>query len=337
MPRKEGWAITPQELDTFLRTPTQHELLYQQGWENPDHLRGMIEVVVNGRRQQVVDISQSAGMPLLSGNKHSRFHAYPPHIHPWVELVYMYSGSCTQLVNENPITLRAGQVLLLDQNTIHSLPVLGYNDILLNIIIRKEYLTSGFFSRLSQKNLLSQFFVNTITEGLSHDSYMFFPCENSRRLPLYVQEYFCELYEPSACASDILSSLLTLILTELIQVCSAATVEHDLKNTQDTSVLPILKYIEQNYAEISLKQTAAYFSLNPNYLSNLLKARTGSSFQQLVHRQRMIATRQLLLNSQLSVREIARRVGYENTSFFYKKFTEDTGCSPADYRSQPLP
>ena len=45
--------------------------------------------------------------------------------------------------------------------------------------------------------------------------------------------------------------------------------------------------------------------------------------------------RQLLLNSHLSVRQIALKVGYENTSFFYKKFQEDTGCTPADYRNRP--
>lgn len=309
--------MTPEELDIFLRTPTEHERLYQQGWENPDYARGMIEVTVNGRRQRVVDL-KAVPLWLLSGNKHSRFHPYPPHIHPWVEMVYMYSGSCTQLVNDRPITLHTGQMLLLDQNTVHSLPVLGQEDILLNILIRKEYLTSAFFSRLSQKNLLSQFFVNTITEGLAHDSYMFFPSEGSRRLPLYVREYFCEVFDPSTCSLDILSSLLTLMLTELIQICADTAAEQEPENTQDPSLLPILRYLEQHYVDASLKETAAHFNLNANYLSALLKAKTGLTFQRLVSRQRMIAARQLLLNSHLSVRQIALKVGYENTSFFIK-------------------
>ena len=209
-------------------------------------------------------------------------------------------------------------MLLLDQNTVHSLPVLGQEDILLNILIRKEYLTSAFFSRLSQKNLLSQFFVNTITEGLAHDSYMFFPSEGSRRLPLYVREYFCEVFDPSTCSLDILSSLLTLMLTELIQICADTAAEQEPENTQDPSLLPILRYLEQHYVDASLKETAAHFNLNANYLSALLKAKTGLTFQRLVSRQRMIAARQLLLNSHLSVRQIALKVGYENTSFFIK-------------------
>lgn len=327
--------MTPQELEHKLRTPSEHERLYQQGWENPAHAKSMKTVLLNGVPRQVLDLG-TYPCPLLTGNKHSRFHPYPTHIHPWVELNYMYSGTCTQQVNGRPVTLAAGQALLLDQNTVHSLPVLGEEDILLNLIIRKEYLTAAFFNRISQKNLISQFFINAITDGLTHDSYMFFPAEGRRRLRVYIQEYFCEIYDPSPCSEDILSSLFTLILTELIQACQAgAAPEHT--PAQDTSVLPILRYIEQNYRSITLTEAAAHFSLNPNYLSNLLKARTGASFRTLVSRQRMIAARQLLLNSDLPIAEVARQVGYENTTFFYKKFEAETGCSPSALRKGRLP
>lgn len=322
--------MTPQELEHTLRTLSEHERLYRQGWENPDHNKYMKTVLLNGVPRQVVDLGHGS-FPLLNGNKHSRFHPYPTHIHPWVELIYMYSGQCTQQINERPVTLRTGQALLLDQNTVHSLPVLGEEDILLNIIIRKEYLTANFFNRISQKNLISQFFINTITDGLAHDSYMFFPTEASRRLRLYMEEYFCEIYDPSDCSEDILSSLFTLILTELIQACRRDTAMPEAA-PQDTSVLPILQYIEQNYRTITLTEAAAHFSLNPNYLSNLLKARTGAPFRTLVSRQRMIAARQLLLNSDLPIAEVAHRVGYENTTFFYKKFEAVIGCSPSELR-----
>lgn len=70
----------------------------------------------------------------------------------------------------------------------------------------------------------------------------------------------------------------------------------------------------------------------PYYLSNLLKKRTGSSFQTLVTNQRMLTARQLLLNSSLAITEVASRVGYENTTFFYKKFEQLYGCSPSEFR-----
>lgn len=163
--------MTPEELDIRLRSHSKHEKLYLQGWQNPEIIRVMKEIVFSGEKLHVVMLSEKQAA--ISGGKHSRFNAYPVHIHPWVEFNYMYSGSCVQRVNGIPVELKEGQTLLLDQNTVHEIPILGENDILLNIFIRRNYLNADFFNRISQKNIISQFFVNTITEGIEHDSYIF--------------------------------------------------------------------------------------------------------------------------------------------------------------------
>lgn len=72
--------------------------------------------------------------------------------------------------------------------------------------------------------------------------------------------------------------------------------------------------------------------MNPNYLTTLLKQRTGHTYKELIHQQRMTRAGQLLRNISYSVTEVANEVGYENISFFYKKFKEYFGCSPKEYR-----
>ena len=42
----------------------------------------------------------------------------------------------------------------------------------------------------------------------------------------------------------------------------------------------------------------------------------------------------MLANSQVSVAEIIRMVGYDNTSYFHRKFKERHGVSPKEYRAQ---
>ena len=151
------------------------------------------------------------------------------HIYPWVELSYMYSGSCIQKINGKPVELKQGQTLLLDLQTIHEIPVLADDQILLNIFIRKEYLNVSFFNRFSHKI--------------------------------------------------------------------------------------VLKYIEEHYQTLTLQELSALFCLNPDYLSRLLKNRTGQSFQALVTSQRMSVAKQ-----------------HQNVTFFYKKFAALCGCSPGEYR-----
>lgn len=77
----------PDELDDFLRKPTEHELLYQKGWKKPEAQNGMKPVTINGQTILVNFLSEKT--LALSGGKHSRYNAYPVHIHPWVELSYM--------------------------------------------------------------------------------------------------------------------------------------------------------------------------------------------------------------------------------------------------------
>lgn len=323
--------MTPQELDHFLRTLSEHERMYQAGFKNSS-CQALDQITdQNGDTVYVLNLHAfSDAFPLLNGNRHSRFSAYPKHVHSWIEFNYMYSGSCVQRVNGNEVTLKEGQMLLLDQNTCHELPILGENDVLLNIIIIKDYLTTGFFNQISQKNILSQFFIEAITDGLAHNRYLFFPSEHSRRLPLLIQEFFCEVYDPSDYSADTMSSLFSLISIELVKVYqAAATVRIP---PEKSSALSILQYIGENYRTATLKDAASRFNLNPNYLSNLLKKQTGHSFKELVQQQRMNTARQLLSNSTLPISEVAYRSGYENTTFFYKKFREATGISPADYR-----
>ncbi len=318
--------MTPEKLDTFLRALTEQEKIDKKKWSRASSTVSM-EQILKKDSQMILD---HFSLFSLGGGRHFRFSPYPAHSHHWVELNYMYSGSCVQKVNGTEIFLRKGQALLLDQDTLHELPVLGEDDILLNIYIAKNHLTSSFFSRFSQNNLVSRFLINTMNESLSHDSFLFFPSENRRRLPLFLAEYFCELYDPSECFQDILSSLLVLILTELMEVCKN---QSSAGIGPTSSVLQILKYIEKNYRTATLTSVAAHFNLNPDYLSRLLKKQTGSSFQTLLTRQRMITAQLLLRSSTSPIRQIAAEIGYENVSFFYQKFREAFHLSPGEYRA----
>lgn len=321
--------MTPEDLDVFLRTPTEHEARYLKGWQNPDVLQQLEVVSFHGKKLKILRLRNNT--PMLYGGKHSRFSAYPAHLHPWIEFNYMYSGSCTQMVNGAPVELKQGQMLLLNYNTIHEIPVLGENDILLNIYVRKEYLNVAFFNRFSQKSNVLQFLINSITQGLTQNNYLHFASEHSRRLAVYVQEFFCERYDPCACSEDVLSGLFGLILSELVTIC-----ETDLSTAPQTNlpstVLSILKYLESHYQTASLQQTASSFGLNPDYLSRILKKYTGKSFQTLLLEQRLSAAKQLLLQSDLTIENVAHEVGYDNVTFFYKKFEAYYHCSPGDFR-----
>ncbi|MGL5692757.1 MAG: AraC family ligand binding domain-containing protein, partial [Peptostreptococcaceae bacterium] len=54
-------------------------------------------------------------------SKHHRFIPIPKHKHDFIELSYVYKGSLTQSINGETITLREGEMCILDMNIEHSI------------------------------------------------------------------------------------------------------------------------------------------------------------------------------------------------------------------------
>ena len=62
---------------------------------------------------------ENNGAPFLV-KKHSRFRSYPLHVHDWVELSYMYSGSCVQVINDTEYEMKQGQLMLMSPGIVHT-------------------------------------------------------------------------------------------------------------------------------------------------------------------------------------------------------------------------
>ena len=69
-------------------------------------------------------------------------------------------------------------------------------------------------------------------------------------------------------------------------------------------------------------------------MSHEIKKRTGMTYKELVQTKRMNQAAYMLINSQVSVAEIIRMVGYDNTSYFHRKFKERYRISPKEFRMQ---
>ena len=68
------------------------------------------------------------------------------------------------------------------------------------------------------------------------------------------------------------------------------------------------------------------------WLSREIRKRTGKTYKELLQAKRMNQAVYLLTSSRLSIADIIGSVGYDNTSYFYRKFRERYGVSPKEYR-----
>jgi two-component system response regulator YesN len=96
-----------------------------------------------------------------------------------------------------------------------------------------------------------------------------------------------------------------------------------------------IKFIEDNYSNnISLSDLANYTNKSKSYLSTLFKLETSVNFSIFLINYRIEKAKQLLIESDCMVYEIAEQVGFNNPYYFSKVFKDTTGMSCKMYRDK---
>lgn len=140
-------------------------------------------------------------------------------------------------------------------------------------------------------------------------------------------------------------------LTELIETIFSADDIHGIKaafiseiieiidciHEEDSQYTPVVRQIvaevQQNYKEdMNLKTMAYKYHMNASYLGQIFQKEVGCSFAQYLSNTKNSIAKDLILNTNMKINDIAKQVGYPDTSYFYRKFKQCYGVSPASLR-----
>ena len=99
------------------------------------------------------------------------------------------------------------------------------------------------------------------------------------------------------------------------------------------SINQALDYIEDNFnKDLSLKKVSDEVGLSIYYFSHLFKEEVGESFVTFLNKLRIRKSKQLLVNSNFNIAEIAYRVGYNDQNYYTRVFKEYEGVTPSEFR-----
>ena len=98
-------------------------------------------------------------------------------------------------------------------------------------------------------------------------------------------------------------------------------------------VMRAIAYIEDNYREQpSVTEIAAASGMSPSYLSRLFRAYLGSSPSEYSRSYRINKAAELILKTDLTLGDIATKLGYPNLAIFSRQFRQLTGEAPSVFR-----
>lgn len=269
------------------------------------------------------------GGEMIALRTHTRFIPFPAHTHEYVEMMYVVRGSITHVIEKKELSLHPGDLLLLGPGVCHEIREASREDLGVNFIVRPAFFDLAF-SMLGQRSAPERL-TDLLRRSRSAGRWICFhtagllPVENLMENLIY--SMVLEKHPQEEQRRGLLGLLLLYLSRE--EQLRAGEFSPD---SGEAVIRLVLSYIDSHYQNASLADLCQKTRQSPSALSAFIHRKTGRTFQHLVQRRRFQAAGELLLSTPLTVEEIAALCGYENTSYFHRKFREIYGCSPREYR-----
>lgn len=108
-----------------------------------------------------------------------------------------------------------------------------------------------------------------------------------------------------------------------------------ISNKQNDIITDILIYINNHYSEydLSLQRIADQYEMTQSNLSHYFKNNTNINFKDYLNRLRVDKSVDMLVQSDMTINEIAIAIGFSSTSTFTRNFKQQYNVSPSSYRS----
>lgn len=247
------------------------------------------------------------------------------HQHDYITLSYILSGSCIYKINNNTYPVRKGSVVICNTGVPHEkLLAPGQEIVEFHIGIN-----------------------NLVLEGLPEDYLMpenIPPVINPVRYDQDIASCCNEILEEQGKGEPgrglMLKSLVMKLLVLLLkEICSGDIIqENNLvsfdSNEKSTIVNTIISYINDNYMkEISLDKISRNMYLSPVYISKVFKEEIGEPPINYLIKVRLAKALEMLKEGNLTIKAIAKNVGYDDAYYFSKLFKKYYGKPPSKYKN----
>ena len=108
------------------------------------------------------------------------------------------------------------------------------------------------------------------------------------------------------------------------------------RNTDSANHLShkIAEYIRININEnISVSTVAEHFGYHPDYMGKIFKNSFNTGIKNYISKQKISAAKNMLISTDLSIKQVANALGYSEENLFLKFFKYHEEISPAEFRN----
>jgi len=252
----------------------------------------------------------------------------PPHRHNFQEILWVRSGRGKHAIDGRELTIQPNTFYLIAKGQVHQL-ITGID--LDGLVIR---FTDAFLP-----NFLSQemgHYQTVLFNNVTINHRLPVPAEALPNFESLLSLLLAEFNDAEGRTNqEVLRHLLTVLLIKL------GKVQKKLMHAGETAVSPEAQLfhdftllLEEQYSQThAVQDYARQLNITPRQLSDITRQFYGRTAKHLIEDRLMLEARRLLTFTNLSVKEIAHKLGYKDPSHFSKIFKKRTQTTPQDYKT----
>ncbi|WP_299578463.1 helix-turn-helix domain-containing protein [uncultured Sunxiuqinia sp.] len=155
------------------------------------------------------------------------------------------------------------------------------------------------------------------------------------QLNLLVKAMMDEVQQPDKHSQDVVLNLLHLFLLHSIRIFETQYQPISEEESDSLTIIRFKKLIEENYTrEKSVSAYADMLQLSPTCLSEVAKKSSGITAGEMIRNRIIDEAKQKLFATDMSGKEIAYTLGFEDPSYFSRFFKKYTGLTIKDFRDR---
>lgn len=256
------------------------------------------------------------------------------HSHSFFEVICVLTGECSNIFSSNTIHMKAGEICIVAPTTVHALSVFSDDCVVYNLIIRSATFENTFLNALPKDSILHLFFTKSLYQS-GEKSCLYFRKPPDCRLCKLILEMHEEMSQRNRYYGTLLNAMLTTFFIQLLRKYEKDVFFPNPQHKKlEENLIFILKYIENNYKTVTLKELSSFFGYSERQMIRILKTYTGENFTSLIRSAKLSKACELLKHPDIRLADIINEAGYSNASHFYDVFQKKYGMTPTEYRKQ---
>ncbi|NLB40867.1 MAG: AraC family transcriptional regulator [Clostridiales bacterium] len=253
------------------------------------------------------------------------------HTHSFYEFVYIDRGFSTHFFNQTTTLLTPGDVFGMRPGDIHGY-VYPKNTILYNCLFNLEALGSDM-EEITKLPALQQI-LDTDSSPVWQRIRLGPAVRKDAVSYLERMRLECEHHQLGweIKLKGLLMEFLVLFSRSFHEQCNK-TEAGEYRYTQ--YMYKALEYIEEYYTEsILVEEIAAFIGLSTDYFSRMFKQYTGLTPVEYIRYVRLAKAAELLQQPDISIADVATKVGFEDQGYFSRQFKQVMGVSPSTFQRE---